>query len=956
MSKKKQAKNVKASNLDSFFGSKKAKKDKPKVESRAKKEVEKKIETISTTEPIKDDNNKIIFKDTSDQPKNKIISNSSLPKEVKQIESVKVVVDSSQTSKLERNVPYLFLTTKYNRKTNKALLGFYDYQTNRIINIDDPTGHRPYFIVKHSQENTLKFLSNHPEYNKNKHLITEIEETEITDRLFLKDIIASRIFTQTPADVPKLRRIFHDQSIETFESDIRYHLNFIFDRNLIPGMHYELTNEGFILNTDEFNKSQIPQTDLEGTILNNFKTNERYASIIDDFLPLFVEDVPKLLFNSVDIEVASPLNIFPKADDASYPISCIAINSTDQKDIILFNNAIENLKSDDLKHESLPVTVDVKIFSSEKELLQEFFNILSTISILITYNGNNFDIPYLINRAKKLKVYQNLLSYDLRMKVARFETGLHIDLYSWFFNPAIKLYAYSGAYKDLKLDTVAYTILNKQKYDYEGTIWDLSGKELIYYNWIDSKITLELLTHDNYSTFNIMMLLSRITHVPLDELVNRLVSSWLQYFFQFEHRKRNFLIPNKNEIREFKGMTATSQAISKDKKFQGAIVIDPKKGIYFDVTVLDFASLYPSIISSKNLSYETINCGHSECFNNKIPGTKYYSCTQNIGIISQLIGFLKDIRVEWFKKLSKSKENHPNASFYKIVEKSLKVLINAAYGVLGAEFFSFYCLPVAESTTAVGRHLIEQTVKFCEDLEVQVLYGDTDSVFLETPDPETIEKIILWSQTELGIPLEVDKEYKFITFSDRKKNYFGVMKNNSLDIKGLLGKKSNIPKCIQDYFNIVTNILTEISKPEDIEQIKEKLQSTLKELYERIDKSRVIGKDNKGFTVEDLAFTIQMTKYINQYEQKPQHVKAAEKYEEFIRSKGDKSFRIQPGQFISYLKGKSDVLAVEQVKDGFILDINSYKSQIESTFSQILESFDIDINSIQKKVNLFDFV
>ena len=182
------------------------------------------------------------------------------------------------------------------------------------------------------------------------------------------------------------------------------------------------------------------------------------------------------------------------------------------------------------------------------------------------------------------------------------------------------------------------------------------------------------------------------------------------------------------------------------------------------------------------------------------------------------------------------------------------------------------------------------------------------------------------------------------------------MKNNQLDIKGLLGKKSNVPKCIQDYFSLATDVLNEVQEPQDIEKAKEKLKSIIMELYNRIDKSRVIGKDKMGFTIEDLAFTIQMTKYTHQYEIKPQHVKAAEKYEQFIRSKGNKDFKIQPGQFISYLKGKSDVLSIDQVPDGFILDLNSYKSQIESTFTQILESFDIDINSLQKKVNLMDFV
>lgn len=951
MSKKKNSKNLKTTDLNDFFGSKKAPSPKKKSES-VQKAVKKDIKPSKATEtqiskPVSP---------TQTEDKSTLPTPSEPVKKETKPKSVTIPKKEFKSDLLKKNTPYLLLTSQYNRITNKATLGFYDAEKDKIIHVDDHTNHRPYFIVKHSPQVAETFLSDHPEYNKNKYLITEIEEITITDRLFLKDIIASKIYTQTPGDVPKIRSLFRAVGIETFESDIRYHLNYIYDRRLIPGMHYEITDDGFQLNQSFFEKSQIPQTQTEGEILNSFKSNTRYSEIIDDFLPLFIEDIPQLVFYAMDIEVASPRNVFPKVSESSYPISCIAINSSNNESTILYNSEIDFLKSSDLRHEDLPENASIKSFQNEQDLVKELFTLLKDIPILVTYNGNQFDLPYIINRAKKLGIKSNLLSYDFKMKVARFESGLHIDLYDWFSNPAIRLYAYSGAYKDLKLDTVTNTILNKQKYDYEGTIWDLTGKELIYYNWMDTQLTLELLTNDNRSTFKIMMLLGRITHVPLDELVNRQVSTWLQYFFQFEHRRRNFLIPNKNTIREFKGMTATSQAISKDKKFQGAIVIEPQKGLYFDVTVLDFASLYPSIISSRNLSYETINCGHPECQDNIVPGTNYHTCTLNIGIISQLIGFLKDIRVEWFKKLSRGNSDHPNASFYKIVEKSLKVLINAAYGVLGAEFFSFYCLPVAESTTAIGRHLIEKTVNLCEELEVQVLYGDTDSVFLKTPSKEVIDKIISWSHTELGIPLEIDKEYRFITFSDRKKNYFGVMKNDQLDVKGLLGKKSNVPKCIQEYFSRATNALQEVQTPEDIEMVKEKLKNIVMELNERIDKSRIVGKDKAGFSAEDLAFTVQMTKFTNQYEVKPQHVKAAEKYEQYIRSKGNKDFRLQPGQFISYLKGKSDVLSIDQVEKGFILDLSSYKSQVESTFAQILESFDIDINSLQKKVNLMDFI
>ena len=69
---------------------------------------------------------------------------------------------------------------------------------------------------------------------------------------------------------------------------------------------------------------------------------------------------------------------------------------------------------------------------------------------------------------------------------------------------------------------------------------------------------------------------------------------------------------------EKKGKSASSQAITKGKQFEGAIVIDPTPGLHFNVKVMDFASLYPSIISTRNLSYETMMCGHSDCKSNPL--------------------------------------------------------------------------------------------------------------------------------------------------------------------------------------------------------------------------------------------------------------------------------------------------------------------------------------------------
>ena len=73
----------------------------------------------------------------------------------------------------------------------------------------------------------------------------------------------------------------------------------------------------------------------------------------------------------------------------------------------------------------------------------------------------------------------------------------------------------------------------------------------------------------------------------------------------YEHRKNNFLIPRRNEL-DSKSAGMANDAVIKDKKYRVGMVVEPIEGIHFDVTVMDFASLYPSIIKVNNLSYETV--------------------------------------------------------------------------------------------------------------------------------------------------------------------------------------------------------------------------------------------------------------------------------------------------------------------------------------------------------------
>ena len=111
---------------------------------------------------------------------------------------------------------------------------------------------------------------------------------------------------------------------------------------------------------------------------------------------------------------------------------------------------------------------------------------------------------------------------------------------------------------------------------------------------------------------NLLIVISRIARMPIDDISRMGVSQWIRSLLYYEHRQNGILIPRRQEL-DNRSSNVVNEAIIKDKKFRGGLVVEPVEGIHFDVTVMDFASLYPSIIKVKNLSYETVRCSHDAC-------------------------------------------------------------------------------------------------------------------------------------------------------------------------------------------------------------------------------------------------------------------------------------------------------------------------------------------------------
>jgi DNA polymerase I len=822
------------------------------------------------------------------------------------------------------------IAVNYDGEKHSAYLKLYDSKNHKIYIWYDDTGHLPYCLSMESPENLAKntSLTSHSGF-------CGIEPIEKYDGLMDRVVKMSKIIAKDPLAVGGRPSGCIRDIITAWEADIKYVESYVYDLQLKPGMPYRIVKGKLEPIISEFTK------EAKEFIEKYFKDEaEEYKEKAIEWMRLLETPVPEFKRVAIDIEVFSPIATrVPDPREAEYPVISIAIASSDGVKRVLL------LKRDGIKEEvSMLEGIKLEYYESEKELINEVFKVLSEYPVVLTFNGDDFDLRYLWHRALKLGFTREEIPIELGRDSASLKYGIHIDLYKFFFNKSIQVYAFGQKYREITLDEVGKAILQTGKKEIKLPVSELSYKELASYCFRDAEIVLNLTTFNENLVMKLITILSRISFMPMEEITRQGVSSWIRSMLNNEHRKRNYLIPRPEDILKLKGKTVT-EAIIKGKKYKGAIVVEPIPGIHFNVAVLDFASLYPSIIRNWNLGYETILCPHEdeECKNNLVPGTPHWVCKKRRAIESILIGSLRDLRVNWYKPKSKDKSLPPALrDLYNVVQNALKVVLNASYGVFGAERFAYYCPPVAEATAAIGRYAINQTIKQAESLGLRIFYGDTDSIFIGNPTYEQLKKLTEWSRENLKMDLEVDKNYRYLALSSRKKNYLGVYPDGSVDIKGLTGKKRHIPEFLKKAFYKMIEILSEVKSEEEFEKAKERIKEIIKKCY--------LDLKNRKYSLEDLAFSIMISKPPLRYTKTtPQHVKAAHLLTE-------KGIEVKAGDIISFVKVIGDP-GVKPVQLASIneIDIEKYVEYINSTFEQVLDALEVEFNELigLKKLDAF---
>jgi len=557
----------------------------------------------------------------------------------------------------------------------------------------------------------------------------------------------------------------------------------------------------------------------------------------------------------------------------------------------------------------------VEVVKDEKELLERFVKIVNEqdCDLITGFNSDLFDMQIIQQRADELKV-KLVLSRDFselkfarraRVSSARFKGRVHIDLFEFINNilsPQLQT-------EVLTLDAVSAELLGDKKIEieYEEILESWRKKKdlakLAEYCLKDSELTLRL------GEFILPQIyqLSKLSGQLLFDTSRMTYSQLVEWYLSKRAFAMNYIIPNQPKWEEIQIRREVSPYV-------GGFVKEPIAGLHEDIAVMDFRSLYPSVIATFNISPETFNCGDCRKDGYEVPETKYWFCKRKKGFVSTVIKELIEKRVKIKEEMEKVKRNSEEWNRLDKEQFAVKTISNAAYGSYAFAGAKWYCRECAESSAAFGRFYIKKVINEAEKEGFTVIYVDTDSMFVKIKgDLKKKTKIFLEKMNKMLpgiIELDLQGIYKRGIFIPRgvgpgtaKKRYALIDEKGVLTVRGLEKVRrdwSNIAKDTQE------KVLKLILEKKDVNSAVKYTKDVIKKLKER------------KIPLKDLTLYEQLTKPLSEYKAIGPHVVAARKIKERGRPIGK-------GMVIMFVitKGKGSISErAEPIEDVDIKDID----------------------------------
>jgi DNA polymerase I len=404
-----------------------------------------------------------------------------------------------------------------------------------------------------------------------------------------------------------------------------------------------------------------------------------------------------------------------------------------------------------------------RLAGSETGILDGFVAKVEEIDpdVITGYNIGGYDFPLLIERAQALGRPELLLG---RNRTAPKEAGERL----WRIDGRVVADAWWSVRRDLRpkqesLQFVARTLLGDAKLDVDrrniAAEWEKDPIKVQEYCEHDARLAYRIL--ERLRTLDRAADLATVAHLPLEEGMNGRTSQYIDALLIPAADRHGIGVP-------------PSHRTGRESTIEGGYVHAIRPGIYRWVVVLDFKSMYPSIIIARNLCFTTLS---PEGTTVAPSGARFLAPTVREGLIPVILRGLMEDR-DRFRKLSRTSETEELRAYYDGLQNAVKILMNSFYGVLASAFYRFTNKDIGAAITAFARESITGIIQSLATEGQEVVYSDTDSVFVKSPEP-TLEGSKRFGESLAkrfsaeGVTFEFQSVYDSFFSHGAKKRYVG---------------------------------------------------------------------------------------------------------------------------------------------------------------------------------------
>ena len=479
-------------------------------------------------------------------------------------------------------------------------------------------------------------------------------------------------------------------------------------------------------------------------------------------------DKAKIL--TFDIEAYTPENRYARADKE--PVVMVSFYSNNFKKVITWKKFKTDLKY-------------IEFVDSEKELIDEFKKIIKRINpdYLVGYFSDGFDLPYLAERAKKHKISLDLGVDNSNIIIRNTREGssckikgiVHLDIFKFIY----KTISNDLQTDNLDLNSVAEELIGKGKKEIDigklGEVWDRGGRDLekfCEYNLNDSIITYEIFE----KVLPNLNELTRLVGQPIYDVCRMSYGQLVENYLLKRVKEFSEIYPNKP------GFEKIRERIS--ERYQGAFVFEPKPGLYKNLVVFDFKSLYPTILVAYNICPSTLSEKKEGYSSPEIlvgkKKVKYYFSSKKKGFFPEIVKelIIRRDRIKTIMKKEKKSVYLSGRSY------ALKILANSIYGYLGFFGARWYSKECAESITAFARKHIMDLIEEAQKEKFHVVYSDTDSLYIALDDKNKNDALNFLKSVNKSLPelmeLELEGFFPRGIFVAKKSEKGGAKKKYAL--------------------------------------------------------------------------------------------------------------------------------------------------------------------------------